>query len=154
MPTLISAIAVIVLGVAGVGAYVLLANRSTSSPSSAPTTQAPPITASPTTPTAPSTTVPVTTTPTVSPPQLSGFTTTTNADVWLKAGPGSAYGNVALVPSGNQVLVSCYNPNGQPDTTSSGITNAGWYRTVYNGNGGWISENYLNTQGAQGISDC
>jgi hypothetical protein len=44
---------------------------------------------------------------------------------------------------GNQVLVTCYDPGGQPDTTSSGITNSGWYRTIYDGNSGWISENYV-----------
>jgi uncharacterized protein YraI len=74
--------------------------------------------------------------------------------VWLKTGPGSAFGNIVVAQSGNQVLVTCFDPNGQPDTTSSGITNTGWYRTIYDANSGWISENYLNTQSARGISDC
>ena len=89
--------------------------------------------------------------PTTSSPLVpAGFTITTSGDVWLKSGPGSAFGNVVVAHQGDQVLVTCYKPNGQPDTTSSGITNSGWYQTIYDGNSGWISENYLNTQPPEG----
>jgi hypothetical protein len=91
---------------------------------------------------------------TSSPAVPTGYTIATTGDVWLKSGPGSAFGNIVVAHHGNEVLVTCYDPSGQPDTTSSGITNSGWYRTIYDGNSGWISENYLSTLGARGIGDC
>ena len=74
--------------------------------------------------------------------------------MWLKTGPGSAFGNIVVAHNGDQVLVTCLDPNGQPDTTSSGLTSTSWFRTIYDGNSGWISGNYLDTQGARQISDC
>jgi uncharacterized protein YgiM (DUF1202 family) len=89
----------------------------------------------------------------VSPPTSGTWTLTATQDVWLKSGPGSAYGNIVVVSSGNQVGASCVNRSGQADYTTSGASSTLWYQSSYNGSTGWISANYLRGP-TQSVGNC
>jgi uncharacterized protein YraI len=79
---------------------------------------------------------------------------TATRDVWLKTGPGRAYGNIVVLPGGAGGEVACYNPNGQVETSTDGISSTTWWRTYDGENVGWVSGDYLNTEGVRGAPSC
>jgi hypothetical protein len=100
--------------------------------------------------TTPATTAPIT----APPPKRATWPVSATRDVWLKTGPGGASGNVVILPGGTQGEVTCYDPNGQLETSTDGTSSTTWWRTYDDQNVGWISGEYLNTQGARSAPRC
>ncbi|MBH5316369.1 SH3 domain-containing protein [Paenibacillus sp. GSMTC-2017] len=69
--------------------------------------------------------------------------TNSGSPVNLRTGPGTGFGIVVAVPSGQDVYVDCYK-NGQTVTGKYGTSNI-WNLAYYNGYWGYISDTYVNT---------
>lgn len=91
---------------------------------------------------------------TTPPPRVATGVVSATRDVWLKTGPGRAFGNIVIMPAGAEGEVACYDPNGQVETSTDGTSSTTWWRTYDGQNVGWVSGDYLNTQGARSAPLC
>lgn len=104
--------------------------------------------------TAPSKVSPTTAPVATAPPSTATWPVSATQDVWLKTGPGRSYGNIVVLPAGAAGKVACYVPNGQVETNTVGTASTTWWRTYDGQNVGWVSADYLNTQGAHSAPMC